>query len=150
MKIFAYSSVLLAMVVGCSPAATQYNTGVVVLDISEPEAFNSRLETTPEFISAYDAMKADDFTRAEALLNEALARKPRDPYALLAMGTVHERTGRFATAADLYQSAELYGYAAAGAQLTNGTEHPEDPSLTVSEVARQNLAKLKKQGAVSL
>ncbi len=145
----AFSGLLLLALAGCS-TATQYETGAVVLDISEPEAFNSRLETTPEFISAYDAMKTENYTRAEALLNAALSRKPKDPYALLAMGTVHERTGRFSTAADHYKSAERYGFAAAGSQLVNGTESPEDPTLTVSDVARDNLAKLKQLGMIKL
>lgn len=137
----AFCCIVLVAMAGCS-SATRYDSGAVVLDISEPEAFNSRLETTPEFISAYDAMKAEDFTRAEALLDNALSRKPRDPYALLALGTVHERTGRYATAADLYKSAERYGHAAAGPKLVNTTESPENPALTVSDVARDNLAKL--------
>ncbi len=145
----SFYGVLLVVMTGCS-TATQYNTGAVVLDISEPDAFNSRLETTPEFISAYEAMKAENFTKAEALLQTALSRKPKDPYALLAMGSVHERTGRFATAADFYRSAELYGFAAAGPQLVDGNEAEEDLSLTVSDVARANLAKLQQQGSVSL
>lgn len=131
------------MLAGCS-AATEYDSGAVVLDVSESEAFNSRLETTPEFISAYEAMKDQEYTRAEALLDQALARKPKDPYALLAMGSLQERTGRYYAAADYYKSAERYGYAAAGAQLTNDVEAREDPSLTVSDIARDNLAKLQR------
>jgi len=144
---FCYA--LLVVMAGCS-TATKYDTGAVVLDISEPGAFNSNLETTPEFLSAYEAMKTENYTKAEALLQTALTRRPKDPYALLAMGSVHERTGRFATAADFYRSAELYGFAAAGPQLVDGEEAKEDPSLTVRDVARENLAKLEQQGAVSL
>lgn len=128
---------------GCD-AATQYDTGAVVLDVSEPEAFNTRLETTPEFLSAYDAMKLEDYTRAEALLDQALARKPKDPYALLAMGSVHERTGRFYSAADYYRSAIRYGNAAAGPRLRDGEETPLDQPLTVRDVARENLDRLRK------
>ena len=138
---FSFTSCLVCALAGCA-AATQYDTGAVVLEISEPEAFNSRLETTPEFISAYDAMKVRDYTRAEALLDQALARKPKDPYALLAMGSVHERTGRLYSAADYYKSAERYGFAAAGPKLSDSEESAENPSLTVSDVARENLARL--------
>ncbi|GEM_PF-2095164 len=143
-KLRNFSWLLLATMTGCS-TVTEYNSGAIVLDISESEAFNSRLETTPEFISAYEAMKADDFTRAEALLDTALNRKPKDPYALLAMGTVHERTGRFSSAADLYKSADHYGFAAAGPQLTNGNERAEDPRLTVRDIARHNLSQLQQK-----
>jgi Tfp pilus assembly protein PilF len=124
--------------------ATQYDTGAVVLDVSEPAAFTSGQETTPEFRSAYDAMKTEDYTRAEALLDRALAQKPKDPYALLAMGSVHERTGRFYSAADYYRSAVRYGDAAAGPSLTSGKETASQASLTVGDVARGNLERLKK------
>ena len=136
-----FLSFLSFLIAGCS-AATRYDSGAVVLDVSEPEAFNTRLETTPEFISAYDAMKVGEYTRAEALLDKALARKPKDPYALLAMGSVHERTGRIFSAADYYRSAERYGYAAAGPKLNDSGESPEHATLTVSDVARENLARL--------
>ena len=134
---------LAGMSLSACAAATQYDTGAVVLDVSEPEAFTSGRETTPEFRRAYDAMKTEDYTRAEALLDRALAQKPKDPYALLAMGSVHERTGRFYSAADYYRSAVRYGDTTAGASLTSGNETASLPSLTVSDVARQNLDRLR-------
>lgn len=142
-----YSCFLLTAMTACS-GVTEYNTGAVVLDISHPEALNSNLETTPEFISAYDSIKGQNYLEAEALLEVALERKPKDPYALLAMGSIHEKTGRYSTAADLYKQAEHYGYAAAGPQWAGVTEIKENPSLTVSEVARENLEKLRQQAII--
>lgn len=131
----------LVLLAGCE-AATTYDSGAVVLDISEPEAFNSRLETTTTFIDATKAIEAGDYTRAEAMLDKALAQKPRDPYALLAMGSLHERTGRFNSAEDYYRSAERYGFAAAGPRIVDGETVPSEAGLTVSDAARENLARL--------
>ena len=141
---WALSCFLLTVIAGCS-TATKNDTGAVVLDISDPEAINSSPETTPEFISAYDALKAKEFTRAEALLDTSLSQKPKDPYALLVLGTIHERTGRFATAADLYQSAEHYGAGVIGPRLLNGIGEEENAALTVGDIARENLAILESQ-----
>ena len=131
----------LILLAGCE-AATTYDSGAVVLDISEPEAFNDRLETTPTFIEATEAIEAGEYTRAEALLDNALAQKPRDPYALLAMGSLHERTGRFNSAEEYYRSAERYGFAAAGPRIVDGKTIPAEAGLTVSDAARENLARL--------
>ena len=144
---WAFSCFLLSAVAGCS-AATEYNTGTVVLDISDARITNSDTQTTSEFVSAYEAIKGENYTRAEALLEAALQQKPKDPYALLAMGSVFERTGRFWTAADLYRSAEKYGREATGPQWTGNTEVKESPLITVSDVARENLAKLQEQAAI--
>lgn len=131
----------LALAAGCAEA-TQYDTGVVVLDVSDPEAFNSKLETSDQFLGAYEALKSEDLPRAEALLTEALEMKPRDPYALLAMGAVMERTGRYYSAADYYRSAIRYGNAAAGPKLEGGREIPLNRQMTVADIARTNLAQL--------
>lgn len=124
-------------------AATQYDTGAVVLDIADAEAFNTKLETTEAFQSAYEAMKAENYPHAEALLEQALQQKPRDPYALLAMGSVMERTGRFYRAAEYYKSAARYGKRAkAGPRLSNGKEETLAENTTVADVALFNLAAL--------
>lgn len=125
-------------------AATTYDSGAVVLDVSEPEAFNTRLETTESFMSAYEAIKIEDYARAEALLDIALAQKPKDPYALLAMGSVHERTGRFYSASDYYRSAARYGGAAAGSRLRSGESTEVEGETTVADIARDNLERLRK------
>jgi Tfp pilus assembly protein PilF len=141
MRRFLSSFAVLCLLAGCE-AATTYDSGAVVLDISEPEAFNDRLETTTTFIEATEAIEAGDYTRAEALLDNSLAQKPRDPYALLAMGSLHERTGRFHEAAEYYRSAERYGFAAAGPRIIEGKTVPSETGLTVSDAARENLARL--------
>jgi len=128
----------------CGDAATKYDSGAVVLDISEENAFRADQATTPEFRNAFDALKVEDYGRAEALLDRSLALKPRDPYALLAMGTVHERTGRFYSAAEYYQSASRYGDVAAGSRLKSGRESDAAKALTVGDVARENLLRLAK------
>lgn len=138
MTISMLSFILLA---GCD-AATQYDTGAVVLEVTEPKAFTKDSTTTESFRDAYDAIKVEEYARAEALLHRALTEKPRDPYALLAMGSVHERTGRYYSAADFYQSAVRYGDTTAGSRLRNGEESTATAALTVSDVARENLARL--------
>jgi len=142
----AFCCFLVVAMSGCS-AATQYETGAIVLDIREPGALTASQDTTPEFVSAYDAIEAENYTQAEALLEKALAQTPKDPYALLAMGSVHERTGRFSTATSFYQSADHYGTAATGPKLVNGDQAGEGTQRTVSDVARENLAQLYQQGA---
>jgi len=132
-------AIAVAALSGCS-AATQYDSGAIVLELSEDGAFSSDVETTPEFLSAYDAMEAQEYVRAEGLLDQALARKPRDPYALLAMGTVHERSGRYSSAAEFYRSAERYGSEATGARLSSNGR-PGAP-VSVSDAARENLTRL--------
>jgi len=135
------SMLSLILLAGCD-AATQYNSGAVVLEVTEPEAFTKVSSTTDSFRNAYDAIKDEDYTRAEALLVRALTEKPKDPYALLAMGSVHERTGRYYSAADYYQSAMRYGDATAGSRLRDGQESAPSEALTVSDVARENLVRL--------
>lgn len=141
MRRFLIPVTALGLLAGCE-AATTYDSGAVVLDISEPEAFNNRLETTTTFIEATEAIEAGEFTRAEALLDNALAQKPRDPYALLAMGSLHERTGRLYSAEQYYRSAERYGFAAAGPRIVEGKTLAAEKDLTVSDAARENLARL--------
>jgi len=141
----AFCCFMLIAIAGCS-AATRYDSGAIVLEMSEPGAFTFSQDTTPEFSGAFEAIEAENYTRAEALLEAALAENPRDPYALLAMGSVHERTGRFSTATGFYRSADRYGSTASGPQLINFDKTAKDPSLTVSEVARENLAMLFRKG----
>lgn len=140
-KVLTLGLIACAALAGCA-GATQYDTGAVVLDVSDPEAFNSKLETSDQFLGAYEALKADDLTEAEARLDEALKFKPKDPYALLAMGSVMERSGRYSSAADYYRSAIRYGNAAARSRLENGRDVAFDRPVTVAEIARSNLAKL--------
>ena len=140
-RMITLSMLPIALLMGCD-AATQYDTGAVVLDISDPEALTHRSATTDSFRNAYDAIKEEDYARAEAFLDRALIEKPKDPYALLAMGSVHERTGRYYSAADFYQSAVWYGDAAAASRLRDGREYAATESLTVGDVARENLTRL--------
>lgn len=139
---------LIPLIVLCVPvlsacdAATRYDTGAVVLEFSEQEAFSSDAQTSEDFVSAYEALDSQEYARAEALLDRALAQKPRDPYALLAMGAVHERTGRFASAVDYYRSAARYGESAVAAAPPTPAEIEETQSITVASVARQHLARM--------
>jgi len=123
-------------------AATRYDTGAVVLEVSEPTAFKADGRTTPEFVSAYEAFDSQNYARAEALLDRALTESPRDPYALLAMGAVHERTGRLFTAADYYRSAARYGESAVSATEETDAENASDPAVTVAAVARESLDRM--------
>ena len=134
--------VLVLPLLAACDAATRYDTGAVVLDVSEPQAFSSDAKTTPEFVSAYEAIRSEDFARAEALLDQALTNKPRDPYALLAMGAVHERTGRFYSASDYYRSAARYGESSAAAAPAGEQETEATQAITVASVARENLARM--------
>ena len=72
-----------------------------------------------------------------------MADSPKDPYALLSMGTVMHRTGRPAEAAELYRSAMRYGAAApAAGTIDERGELDPAPGLTVAHVARDNLGRL--------
>lgn len=132
---------VIAALAACD-AATGYDTGAVVLDVSDRKAFEPASAPTTEFHGAFEALKTDDLGHAEALLDEALKKEPRDPYALLAMGTVMERTGRYYSAVDYYRSAIRYGDTTAGPRLENGAEVAFDTPTSVADVARSNLARL--------
>jgi len=71
---------LIPLIVLCVPvlsacdAATRYDTGAVVLEFSEPEAFSSDAQTSEDFVSAYEALDSQEYARAEALLDRALSQ----------------------------------------------------------------------------
>ncbi len=138
MKKHLILGVVLALPVLSACDATRYNTGAVVLDISEPQAFSFDAGTSTAFVEGYEALQSGDYPQAEAFLDRALRQKPRDPYALLAMGAVHEQTGRAGSAAEYYRSAERYGESASAAVEPDSTEQ----GASVAVVARANLARL--------
>lgn len=132
----------LGLLSGC--AATRYDAETV--DTSKDRlpilvAANSRNFQPPEW---YPAVKAARYIEAEALLKRTLEAKPHDPYALLAMGVVMERTGRFYDATTYYESAAQYGGTSpVGETLSMDDTDVVEGAQTIADLARANLTRIR-------
>lgn len=85
----------------------------------------------------FAALRGGRVKRAESYFVQALRDAPNDPYALLAMGAIHEQTGREFDATTYYVYAEKYGTSA-----PLGTAQALD-GITGSTVAQAAAAKVK-------
>ncbi len=142
MRMSAFTGVLaIALLSGC--AATRYEAETV--DTSQDRlpilvAANAKNFQAPEW---YPSVEAGRYSESEALLKRTLEATPHDPYALLAMGVVMERTGRIYQASTYYQSALQYGtQAPLGATLSMDDDDPMEDAQTIADLARANLDRI--------
>jgi tetratricopeptide (TPR) repeat protein len=94
---------------------------------------------------ALAALSKGDFAKAEALAGDAIRQNPQDPYAILALAVVYQNTGRQELARQYYE-ALVSSRAQAVAMVGLG---PSAQRRTVADIAAENLAQLKAQGAGS-
>jgi len=78
------------------------------------------------------------FTDAERVLTEAVQKNPDNPYAVLNLGTVYQRTGRFE------QAREMFDRVIAMDAQENPAKRSEfvDPSKNLRQIAEDNLKTL--------
>ena len=98
--------------------------------------------TTQAFTDGYAALESGDYATAEAMLGRSLSQQPQDPYALLAMGAVMERTGRFFDASTYYRSAARYGTASPLGRTISIDGGVSEDARTVRDLALANIARL--------
>ncbi len=125
---------------GC--AATQYEPETVDTARDRLPPITPAMATTQEFVDGYKAVEAGNFAAAEPLLARSLELEPNDPYALLAMGAVMERTGRIYEATTYYNSAIRYGTVSPLGEIKSIDGSPLPEADTVSDVARVNLTRI--------
>jgi Tfp pilus assembly protein PilF len=106
---------------------------------------NPAFATTTEFMDAYDALGRSDFVAAEPLLTRSLEQEPNDPYALLSMGAVMERTGRLYQATIYYRSAARYGAATPVEKSISIDGDDRHQAKSVRDLALLNLARIEAQ-----
>lgn len=125
------------MLTACSQQFTRYDSqsGAALPAYRAAPAEGGGFET------GFAAIRAGDYAAAEAPLTRHLQTDPDDPYALLALGVVMERTERVAEAIPYYRGAALHGDAA-GIGETVGLDGQAAPG-TVRELALFNIARLK-------
>lgn len=93
------------------------------------------------FRQGFEALKVGNYTTAEAQFQSVLAASPNDPYALLGMGVVSERTGRQVPALEYYRAASQYGEVAPlGESLAVNTDTGR-PMATIRDLAVYNLSR---------
>ena len=141
------SCALVVLLAGCSSEWFRYGPDPVdpARDRLPPVSSSSSYATANEFIEGFEALEAGDYVEAEALLRQSLSTKPSDPYALLAMGAVMERTGRPATAVLYYRSAMRYGETAPLGRTLALDGVTAKSAKTVRELALANIAQLEAQ-----
>ena len=78
------------------------------------------------------------FTDAEKVLTEAVQQNPNNPYAVLNLGTVYQRTGRFE------QAREMFDKVIALDAMQNPAKRSKfvDPSKNLRQIAEDNLKTL--------
>ncbi len=86
----------------------------------------------------YDNLERGDYTTAESYYRKALLLEPDNPYALLNLGVIAQRTGRPLEAADLYRRVIALQAAAPAVVSTD----PGQVGRSVSDIARANLKEL--------
>ncbi|MBI4183128.1 MAG: tetratricopeptide repeat protein [Proteobacteria bacterium] len=86
----------------------------------------------------FEALKAGDLAKAEDLNQRAIEAAPDNPYALLNLGVVYQRTGRPREAAMLYQRVIELAPETRAARSNVG----ESEGQPLAEIARRNLAQI--------
>lgn len=131
MKRLFVATAAAALLVGCSNFALYEST--------QP-TYSNQSTAAPGFRQGFDALRAGDYVRAEALLKDSLALRPNDPYTLLSLGVATHNLGRRAEAEGYYRAA-----AASGAGAPVGDTLGVDPTTgqrldTVRKMALYNLS----------
>ncbi len=130
---------------GCSSELFRYDPETVDTVRDRLPPLTASYVTTTESMDGFRAMEAGDYVSAEAMLGRSLSSQPNDPYALLAMGAVLERTGRPFDASTYYRSAARYGETAPlGRTLVLGGVAATG-AKTVRDLALVNIARLEAQ-----
>ena len=86
----------------------------------------------------FAAIESGQLAEAETALTEAVQANPNNPYALLNLGTVYQRTGRFDQAREMFEKVVAL----------NPTQRPSkrskfvDDSKTLKDIAEDNLKTL--------
>lgn len=89
----------------------------------------------------FDAIGRNDYVSAEKFLEESLALNPNNPYALLNMGVVYEKTGRSQKALAMYQKVVDLNTKEEVVKSNNTAAE----GATLTDLARSNLKRLKKK-----
>ena len=130
---------------GCSSELFRYDGETVDTVQDRLPSATSSYATTTEFTNGFKALETGDYVGAEAMLGRSLSAQPNDPYALLAMGAVMERTGRPFDASTFYRSAARYGEAAPLGRTLALDGNAVDSARTVRDLALVNIARLEAQ-----
>lgn len=93
----------------------------------------------------FEAIGRTDYVSAEKCLEESLALNPKNPYALLNMGVVYEKTGRSPKALAMYQ--RVVDLNAKEEVVKSNNAAAEGNTLT--DLARANMGRLKEKIAKS-
>ncbi len=130
---------------GCSSTLFTYDPETVdtVQDRLPPASPSYR--TTTELVGGFKALEAGNYVEAEAMLGKSLSSEPNDPYTLLAMGAVMERTGRPFDASTFYRSAAEYGRGAPLGETLSLDGSSIGDAQTVRDLALINIARLEAQ-----
>ena len=88
----------------------------------------------------YDAPNPNLYDASEGALGRMLSERPDDPYTLLALGSLMERTGRPFDASTYYRGAARFGETAPLGRETPGLDGTN--ARTVSDLARTAIARL--------
>jgi len=86
----------------------------------------------------YDNLVRGDYATAESYYRKALLLEPDNPYALLNLGVIAQRTGRREEAADLYRRV-IFQNASQPAVVSTA---PDQVGRSLADIARANLAEL--------
>jgi tetratricopeptide (TPR) repeat protein len=86
----------------------------------------------------YEAIRAENYRDAETYLDAALQANPSNPYALLNLGVVYERTGRIDQARGMYARVILLD----PPHVADASNGEGVIGLTLADIARQNLREL--------
>ena len=86
----------------------------------------------------FSAIEDGRYADAERMLTDAVQQNPDNPYALLNLGTVYQRTGRFE------QAREMFDKVIALDALQNPAKRSKfvDPSKNLRQIAEDNLRTL--------
>lgn len=90
-------------------------------------------------LSGYNYIEEGDLSAAERELNSALDVNPNNPYALLNLGVVYEKTGRTSDAREMYTRVLDLDSQDTADEATDGAYQGE----TLATIARENLTSLR-------
>ncbi len=88
----------------------------------------------------FECLDNDDLVKAEAYFNESLAINPDNPYAMLNLGVVYEKTGRNAEAKAMYSKLINSGSRDKAGKTTGDNSKS---GMALIEMAKGNLVKMK-------
>jgi len=132
------TALTILMLTACSPQMTQYDMPTGPAPVYRPASADDRL-----FAAGFEAIRAEDYRGAEGPLEQHLAARPDDPYALLAMGAVMERTDRPGEAVTYYRRAALYGETAPLGEVLASDPATGPRPETIRDLALMNMARLR-------